>query len=146
MIDSSPERVTAVREAIEAVVESARRLQGPRSAPFAAVDLTRRQLEVLYLLAHREQVTPTLLATTMNVTAGAVTQLVSVLRDYELVESAPHPEDGRSIVLVLTASARRDVEAFESAFVLDALPSFTGLTTRRLRQLTGLLAAIKEAP
>ena len=140
------DRFASVRTAIQAIIEAGRRLEAPRVTPFAGAELNRRQLEILYLLAHRSEVTPTSLAGALRVTLGAVTQLVAGLRELGLVQSSPRPGYGRSIILTLTDPAAEQVEQFETAFVRDALPLFADLGDHHLQHLTLLLGSIKEAP
>jgi DNA-binding MarR family transcriptional regulator len=69
---------------------------------------------VLFVLAHlRAPVTAGSLAATLQVTAGAVSQLLEPLRAAELVATAANPHDSRSRVLSLTEAARAEVERLE---------------------------------
>ena len=51
------------------------------------------------------------LADRMQLTRGAVTQLVSYLEDHGLLERVPDPNDGRGVIVVPTAAAHEGYEA-----------------------------------
>jgi DNA-binding MarR family transcriptional regulator len=124
------------------LVEISRQLQTPRVTPFAGDRLTRTQLEALFLITHRPRLTPRSLADALNVTAGAVTQIVAGLRANGLVETIAHPHDARSVLLTLTPKAKTEIETFEDAYLRRVLPRFARLSTHHLRHLSQLLDAI----
>ena len=138
--DEREARVDAVASVLEAVAELGRLLASERHAPFDGRGLTRSQIETLFLLAHRiPPMTPARLATALRITKGAVTQLLDTLREQGLVESAPHPTDARSRILVLTAVAAREIDAFESGIVRHLLPRFARLGDAELAALESTL-------
>lgn len=137
-------RSSQVGEVLEAVVRLSRSLANPRSTPFGSTVLTRTQLDVIFVLAHAPHpVTPGHLAALLQITPGAVTQLVDQLREHDLVEQFASDQDGRVRLLRLTGSARSQVEAFETVVVHRAAPWFEGLTDDALTELAGLLAQVK---
>lgn len=136
------DRAKAVARVLEELIEANRVLAGPRVMPFAGLELGRSHLEMLFLIAHRESVTPGLLASAMRITAGAVTQLVAKLREADLVFATPTPTDSRSITLALTDEAQHELAEFEARAVELALPQFASLTTADLDRLAELLRAI----
>ena len=136
------DRATAVGQVLEELIETSRVLAGPRVMPFAGLELGRSHLEMLFLIAHRDSVTPGLLASAMRISAGAVTQLLAKLREADLVVATPTPSDSRSITLALTDEAQRELAEFEARAVEQALPQFAGLTTADLGRLAELLRSI----
>ena len=129
---------------LAAVVRLSRSLANPRSTPFGSTVLTRTQLDVLFVLAHApDSVTPGKLAALLQVTPGAVTQLVDQLREHDLVEQFASDQDGRVRLLRLTSSARSQVEAFEGVAIQRSAPWFDTLTDDALTNLAGLLAQVK---
>ncbi|MFF2832312.1 MarR family winged helix-turn-helix transcriptional regulator [Cellulosimicrobium cellulans] len=139
----------ARRERLGAIMEHlatlGRELAGAKAGPFGDVRLSRSQLDALFLLAHAPgDLTPGRLAAHLGVTAGAVTQLVDGLRRHGLVETTPHPGDGRTRLLVLTPSARESVDAFEQEVVDRISARFDALDDDRLEQLELLLRAVQE--
>lgn len=142
---TEPSRAGQVAAILEAVTVLSRAIAAERRAPFHGRHLTRTQMQTLYLLAHaRDAVTPTRLAATLEVTPGAVTQLVEGLREERLVQVIPHPRDARSRVIRLTSAAEAEIVSFEKATVERLLPLFDGLTSQELDQLAAHLARITE--
>ena len=136
------DRALAVGRVLEELIEANRMLAGPRVAPFAGLELSRSHLEALFLIAHRDNVTPGLLASSMRITAGAVTQLLAKLREAGLVVATPTPTDSRSITLALTGSAQQELTVFEARAVEQSLPHFEPLTAAELDMLSGLLRRV----
>lgn len=142
---SADARLELVGRAVEEVVVWARRLDSHRTFPFGELDLSRSQLEVLFLVAHSEApMTPGGLAAALRVTPGAVTQLVSGLVAAGLVEQQRDAADARRRVLVLSAGSRTRVEAFEREVVRELAPRFAQLSDGELETLAGLLARTRE--
>ena len=140
----SSHRASQVGEVLAAVVRLSRSLANPRSTPFGSTVLTRTQLDVLFVLAHApDSVKPGKLAALLQVTPGAVTQLVDQLREHDLVEQFASDQDGRVRLLRLTSSARSQVEAFEGVAIQRSAPWFDTLTDDALTNLAGLLAQVK---
>ncbi|WP_404434582.1 MarR family transcriptional regulator [Microbacterium lacus] len=138
-------RATQIGAVLEAVVALSRELAAPRQTPFGDAVLTRTQLDILFVLAHSaERITPGHLASLLRVTPGAITQTVDQLREQGLVEQTISDEDGRSRVLMLTASARADVAAFEAASVLRVAPWFAELTDDELDGLAASLSKVSS--
>jgi DNA-binding MarR family transcriptional regulator len=137
-----PSRAEAVGRVLEELIEANRILAGPRVSPFAGLELSRSHLEVLFLIAHRDTVTPGALASRMRITAGAVTQLLAKLREAGLVVATASPTDSRSITLDLTAAARLELAGLEERAVQQSLPHFERLTTAELDSLLALLRSI----
>ncbi|GGK93272.1 hypothetical protein GCM10007382_11840 [Salinibacterium xinjiangense] len=136
------DRALAVGRVLEELIEANRMLAGPRVAPFAGLELSRSHLEALFLIAHRDNVTPGLLASSMRITAGAVTQLLAKLREAGLVVATPTPTDSRSITLALTGSGQQELTVFEARAVEQSLPHFEPLTAAELDMLSGLLRRV----
>lgn len=123
----------------------ARRLDSHRRFPFGDLELSRSQVEVLFLVAHAQTpMTPGGLAAALGVTPGAVTQLVAGLIASGLVEQERDPGDARRRVLVLSAGSRTRVAIFEQEVVRELAPRFAGLDEAELETLAGLLARTRE--
>lgn len=127
------------------VVALSRWTMAERRTPFEGLDLTSNQLALLFLLAHsRDPITPGGAATSLGVTAGAITQLVDGLRAAGLVKSMPNPADRRSRVLHLTEPARQGLNDFEARVVQRMLPQFATLSDTDLGTLADLLDAVGD--
>ncbi|MGV8909719.1 MAG: MarR family winged helix-turn-helix transcriptional regulator [Propionicimonas sp.] len=105
------------------------------------MQLSRSQLEALFLIAHRPApMSPGLLARELQLTPGAVTQLLDGLRQAGLVDQQPHPSDARSRVLTLAADAASQVDEFEQRMANDLSGEFSELDDAELATLAHLLA------
>jgi DNA-binding MarR family transcriptional regulator len=143
---TSAHRANDIGTVLEAVVRLSRSLSSARSTPFGELVLTRTQLEVLFVLAHSDvPVTPSLLATELKLTRGAVTQTVEQLREHALVEQSVSERDARVRVVALTPSARSQVKVYEAAAVQRAMPWFHDLPDDELARLATLLAQVRAS-
>jgi DNA-binding MarR family transcriptional regulator len=124
-------------EALEALAESIRRELDRHAAAYGLSDA---KLEVLEVLACREEHACLCeLGDHLNVTRPNVTKLVDGLERAGLVERRPHPGDGRRVQAHLTPSGE--------ALAATGLPGRTreierrweGLDDEALRSLIGLL-------
>lgn len=141
MSDIDAVRAQRIGSALEAIAVWARVLHSYRKFPFNDLQLTRAQVETLFLIAHGEvSVTPGGLAESLGVTAGAVTQLLVSLTQAGLVEQQRDPADGRRRLLALTVDSRLRVQRLESELVGQLASRFDGLDDPELATLTALLA------
>jgi DNA-binding MarR family transcriptional regulator len=140
------DRVQAVGLMLEGLIDANRVLAGPRMSPFAGLELGRSHLEALFLIAHRDCLTPGGLASAMRITAGAVTQLLAKLREADLVVATPAPADSRSVTLALTDSARAELADVEARAVQRTLPRVEHLSTDELEVLAALLRSVAGRP
>lgn len=124
-------------------MEWARLLDSRRTFPFGDLNLTRSQVHALFLIAHvHGQVTPGLLAESLQVTPGAVTQLMVGLTEAGLIVNERDPGDARRRVLHLSAVSSARVEAFEQDVIRQLVPGFDGLDDNDVRTLALLLARV----
>ena len=138
-------RAAAIGRVIEGLIEANRHVTRPRVTPFAGHHLGRSHLDLLFLVAHRTDVTPGFLASELKITPGAVSQLVATLRNAGLVTAEPNPADSRSVLLRLSNETKFELDEFESRVVGAAIPRFASLSLDDLTQLARLLGAVKEA-
>lgn len=136
-----------VGRAVEAIVVWARTLDSHRVFPFEGLELTRAQLEALFIVVHSEEpVTPGVLAARLGVTPGAVTQLVAGLAASGLVAQRRDPGDGRRRVLVLTPEWAERVAGFEREVSRQLAPRFDALDDAEVALLGDLLHRTTGAP
>lgn len=140
------DRSDAVRTVLGGVAALSRQLTSEQRRPFEGRVLTGSQLSVLFFLARKPGLTPRRLATLLDVTAGAVTQLVDGLRSEGHVEIRVNPDDARSRIIFLSPRARDEVEQFESGTAARLEHQFASLTTPELATLAELIhrVAMKE--
>jgi DNA-binding MarR family transcriptional regulator len=82
------------------------------------------------------------LAELLDVTTGAVTQLVDGLKLAGHVETTANPADARSRLIVLTPEAQAEVDRFESATAERLRPLFDEVSAAELAALAELLARV----
>lgn len=141
MTDSVTGRLVAISAALEMFAVWARRLDSQASFPFGDMQLTRSQVEALFLVTHGQQpVTPGRVAEALGVTPGAVTQLMAGLVSAGLVEQRRDSHDARRRVLVLSPAARTEFEDFERQLLQRLAPAFDNLDDTELETLAELLA------
>jgi len=134
-----PRRRENVARAIEAVVDMQRRIRPKQPAPFHGHRLSSSHRGLLFVLSRHSRCTPSDLAEQLQITPGAVTQLVARLRDLGLVVSTRHPQDSRSVLVALTDAARVHVSAFENSVLDESMPLFDALSDVELATLAALL-------
>ena len=137
------DRAAQIGSVLESITALSLALARPRTTPFGDAVLTRTQMEILFALAHAvEPVTPGRLATTVNVTPGAITQSMDQLRGLHLVEQSSSGRDARVRVWRLTEAAAAQVAEFEARTVERTAPWFAALTGEELGDLAGLIAKV----
>lgn len=142
-----PHRSALISAILLEVAGIARDLAAARSGPFGPLRLSRSQLDALFVLAHSPaDVSAGALAAALSVTPGAVTQLVTGLRNQGLVETAADADDARVRVIRLTPRARAQVDEFETDAAARLAPRFAGLGDADLERLAALLTAARRTP
>ena len=117
------------------------------SRPFGDHRLTRSQMDALFFVAHGDgPLTPGALARRLGLTPGAVTQLVTGLREANLLKQTTHPGDARARILILTTPAARMLANFEDALAQTLEPRFAELSTEELAVLADLLGRADAEP
>lgn len=141
-----PARARRIDAVLTPLVRLSRAVQSAQRMPFEGRVRGRTDLEAIFLLAHAaEPITPSRLAEELDVTPGAVTQLVERLRADGILEQHPHPDDARSRIVRLTADAAREVAAYEGAVIEVVAPAFAALDDDELARLAELLARAVDA-
>ncbi len=87
-----------------AVVLLLRALDKTRARMAADLDLSGSELRVLFRIAEPGRITPKMLATSTDLSMGAVTAIAARLVARDMVCRVANPEDRRSLFLELTAS------------------------------------------
>ncbi|WP_182353465.1 MarR family winged helix-turn-helix transcriptional regulator [Flaviflexus huanghaiensis] len=136
-------RAELIREILSGVTALAKVLSTEQRRPFEGKVLSRSQLLALFLLARVPAgLTPGRLAELLDVTPGAVTQLIDGLRAEGHVETQVSRTDARSRIVVLSGSAHQEVERFETAVVARLQTRFAGLTDGELASLAHMMNRI----
>ncbi|HUZ23723.1 MAG TPA: MarR family transcriptional regulator [Streptosporangiaceae bacterium] len=88
----------------------ARRLRAERIARGVATDLSDTQLAALAALERHAAMTPGGLAEHEKVQPPSMTRVIAALLERGLVTRAPHPTDGRQVMLTVTDQGREVVQ------------------------------------
>ena len=104
--------------------------------PIAAVSYIRMRL--LHVLESEGPRTMSELANALAVTPRRVTALVDALEADGLVERRPHPTDGRSTVVSLTRSGRKQQQVIWAERQREISQAFLDLSAEQQRQLLAI--------
>jgi DNA-binding MarR family transcriptional regulator len=116
-----------------------------RAALAAVLGLSDTELLAVAYLAQHGELTPTVLGRLLGLSSAGATAVVQRLERTGFVERAPHPHDGRSALLRLTAPGIERAEAAMEPLVseLDAIAGRLGADSRRV--VAGFLREVAEA-
>lgn len=113
---------------------------------FSALDLSQKQVSVLWLVHDHPGIAQTDLARRMQMDRATTMAIVHALERKHLLARATSAADGRRIALTLTAQGEETLAAARAA-IADHEQWLTGrFSAAELRQLTALLRRIHEAP
>lgn len=124
-----------------AVMRLARRLRIER----ADVDLTLTQLSALAALERCGPTTPGHLASLERVRPPSMTRVLAGLHDRGLIERAPHPTDGRQVLVAATDDARALLRADRrrrEAWLAQRLATLDPEQRRALRDVVPILQTL----
>ena len=124
-----------------AVVRLTRHLRGRRVD--AQVSLT--QLSALATLARDGAMTPGNLAAREKVQPPSMTRVIASLVELGLVERAPHPTDGRQIIVTLSAAGHAliaDETHAREAWMNERLSGLDEAQLKTLRDAVGIITSI----
>jgi len=149
-----PDLELAPIEVLSRVSRIARLLDDRREQAFAEHGLAAHEFDVLAALrrsgAPYEQ-TPGQLVEATHVTSGTMTNRLDRLVERRLVQRRAHPVDGRQVIIRLTDTGRRRVDAAFEALLASERELLAGLSaTQRtglasgLRRLLGLATGLSD--
>ena len=126
------------------VMRLARRMRQQRSES----GLTLTQLSALSMLDRHGPSTPGELAAHEKVQPPSMTRVLAHLEELGLVERAPHPRDGRQVLVALTAAASAvlaEDRRRREAWLVDHLADLTGVERDALRVAAPVLDRLAGA-
>jgi DNA-binding MarR family transcriptional regulator len=128
-----------------AIVRLTRHLRGRRVN--SSVSLT--QLSALATLAREGPITPGALAAKERVQPPSMTRVIASLAELGLVDRAPHPTDGRQVIVSLAESGK-DLIATEAtarrAWMTDRVATLDAEQREVLRKAVEILGQIVDEP
>jgi len=129
-------------EVVARVGRAARLLDDGMERLFAEYGLTRASWDVLAALRRAgepQRLSPTQLYRALMRTSGAMTNRLNGLERDGVIRRVPDPDDGRGLLVELTAKGRRLVDRVADAHLANERRMLEGLSPARQRQLAGLL-------
>jgi DNA-binding MarR family transcriptional regulator len=149
-----PDLELAPIEVLSRVSRIARLLDDRREQAFAEHGLAAHEFDVLAALrrsgAPYEQ-TPGQLIEATHVTSGTMTNRLDRLGERRLVQRRAHPADGRQVIIRLTGTGRRRVDAAFEALLVSERELLAGLSAAQrtglaggLRRLLGLATGLAD--
>ena len=103
------------------------------------------RLRLLHALQCHGEQTMSQLATRLGITQRRITALVDALESDGLVARKPHPNDGRSVIVSLSAFGRDQVDANWQERQAEIRTVFGDLTNKQQKQLLAATTALNAA-
>jgi DNA-binding MarR family transcriptional regulator len=99
----------------------------------SSLNIGRSDLRALLFISRAGEATPKQVGAFLELTSGAVTNLIDRISEAGFIQRMPHPNDRRSVVLMLAPAGAESVsrvlgfyrEAFERAVPAERMESFT---------------------
>lgn len=126
----------------------ARRLRAERIARGVATELSDTQLAALAALERHAAMTPGELAEHEKVQPPSMTRVIAALENRGLVTRAPHPTDGRQVMLTVTGQGRDLVQAsrrLREAWLAQRLRELTQEERATLRAAAPILQRLSQS-
>jgi DNA-binding MarR family transcriptional regulator len=126
----------------------ARRLRAERRARGVATELSDTQLAALAALDRHPAMTPGELAEHEKVQPPSMTRVIAKLLERGLVSRAPHPTDGRQVILTLTDQGRELVHQSRrarQAWMAQRLRELTPQERATLRAAAPILQRLSQS-
>ena len=135
------------QQSIQGLFETAHKifhgLRNETGFPFKRHQLSGSQLRIVFLVAHQPNgLTVKEIAENLEVTSGAVTQLIDELVKKEFVTRSEDKTDRRIIRVALSKKTQAIFHDIRSKFLSRVSPLFDGLTDQEIETLSRLLMKI----
>lgn len=114
------------------------------SYPFKQFSLGRPHIDSLFLLSQESPLSIKEISQRLNVTSGAVTQIVDALEVIGLVEKQDNPTDKRSRLVHLTDIANQELNQFQKDYIESVGGVFNVLNHDELAELERLLRKVRN--
>ena len=142
MRNTRRELLQSLAEKMASVMRRVHHCHGFESSKFI---LRPPQVRILFLIArHNEEVSVKDLAEMLDVTPGAITQVVDSLVDMDLVRREEYIKDRRIIRIKLTELARGKLDEFTKGYLASASQVFDILNNAEIRELVRLLDKVDQ--
>jgi DNA-binding MarR family transcriptional regulator len=129
---------------IENLTKAIHSMNTGNSFPFGNLMLKRQQIMILFFIYEKKEATSVKdIAAFLNVTPGAITQLVDNLVEKKLVRREKNINDGRIINIILTPHTEKQFNKFKNDYLETASKSFNKLSDQELGQFIKLIQKIQ---
>jgi DNA-binding MarR family transcriptional regulator len=129
---------------IENLTKTIHSMNTGNSFPFGDLLLKKQQVMILFFIYEKKDTTSVKdIAAFLNVTPGAITQLVDNLVEKELVKREKNMFDGRIINIMLTTNTEKQFNKFKDEYLKTASKSFDKLSDQELKQFIKLIQKIQ---
>lgn len=136
-------RLELVQEAVSGFIKVAHGLHNQKNLPFGDCLLNKQQILILFFVYNKKITSSKELAKFLNVTPGAMTQLVDVLVGKKLLVREKNLNDKRIVNITLTKELKIKFNNFKNNYLSSANHSFSRLKEGDLKTLISLLKKIK---
>lgn len=129
---------------IENLTKTIHSMNTGNSFPFGDLLLKKQQVMILFFIYEKKDTTSVKdIAAFLNVTPGAITQLVDNLVEKKLVKREKNMFDGRIINIMLTTNTEKQFNKFKDEYLKTASKSFDKLSDQELKQFIKLIQKIQ---
>ena len=137
-------RQELLRTLIENLTKTIHSINTGNSFPFGKLMLKKQQIMILFFIYEKKNMTSVKdIATFLNVTPGAITQLVDNLVEKKLVSRGRNVNDGRIINITLTLNTEKQFNKFKNDYLAAASKLFDKLSNQELKQFMKLIEKIQ---
>ncbi len=141
----TPSRAQLVR-AIPVILREMMQLRSHAAPePWLDLDLTVKQLKVLFILDAQGPARPSVIAAAIGVSAASVTGVLDRLAEQGYIERGADPDDRRALRVQLTEAGAGMVSSLHTAGQQRLTESLNGMSEDDLRALHQGVAALVEA-
>lgn len=137
-------RQDELQRIIEAIGTLTREFNARGRYPFRGRSIGRSQLNAVFVVSQTDGLSVGKLAAALQVTSGAVSQVVDSLQQGGWVTVQVNPADRRGRIIRLTDDARREVNAFQQDYFAALAPRFDALNTAEVAELDRLLHTLSS--
>lgn len=140
-MENREELLQALVEKMTSVMKS---MHTGHSFLFGDFELSRFQVMILFFIAKNDEgVSAKDLAKFLNVTPGAVTQLIDILVKKKFVQREENTKDRRVTKIKLTSSARSKLTLFKKKYYQSMSSIFNAFDQKEIQQFHSFLNKIK---
>ncbi|MEI6221712.1 MAG: MarR family transcriptional regulator [bacterium] len=128
-------RKKLIEEFLEVITTLNRSISSRKDLFLQKYNLTRQQAELLYFVERHKNNSIKTIATFMNTTGSAATQLVEGMVKSGYIERTQSLQDRRSVVITLSKQGKKKFSEFKNEHILHITKVVRNLTDKEVQQL-----------